>query len=121
VTALRYLDLVLLWLSVPLALLLGAPALGILVAAGAWTLQRIVALAVDRRARASEDVREALGLNVAVMLGRVWLLGATVLAVGLAGSREDGVAAAALLLVVFTLAFSATLLERSLNGKPTHA
>jgi hypothetical protein len=121
VTALRLIDLVLVWLTVPVALLLGAPALGILVAAAGWTVQRVVALQAERRAREKEDVRQALGLNLAVMFGRLWLLAVIILAVGLAGSREDGVAAAALLLAAFTLAFSATLLDRSLNRKPTHA
>ena len=120
-TVLRYIDLVLLWLSVPLALALGAPALGVLVAAAAWTVQRVVALGADRRARAREDVRDALGLNLAVMLGRMWLLGSTIIAVGLAGSREDGAAAAAVLLAAFTIAFAVTLLDRSLSRKPTHA
>lgn len=120
-TALRYIDLVLIWLTVPLALLLGAPELGVLVAAVAWTVQRVVALRAERRAKATEDVRDALGLNLAVMLGRMWLLASTILAVGLAGSREDGVAAAALLLAAFTISFATTLLDRSLNRKPTHA
>lgn len=120
-TALRYIDLVLVWLTVPVALLLGAPTLGILAAAIVWTAQRIVALGAERRAQAKEDVKQALGLNLAVMFGRLWALAVTILVVGLAGSREDGVAAAALLLAAFTLSFAATLLDRSLNRKPTHA
>ena len=126
-TALRYVDLVLVWLTVPLALALGAPPLGVLLAAVAWTVQRIVALAVDRKARARESVREALGLNMATMLVRMWLLGATVVAAGVGGEREDGVAAALVLLVAFTISFAATLVARALGatgprpGTPTHA
>jgi len=114
-TALRYIDLVLLWLTVPLALALGAPALGVLLAAVVWTVQRFVAVAVDRRARRRENPREALGLNVATMLGRMWLIGATIVAAGLGGSREDGAAAAIVLLVVFTISLAVTLLTRSLS------
>lgn len=126
-TALRYVDLVLVWLTVPLALALGAPPLGVLLAAVAWTVQRIVALAVDRKARARESVREALGLNMATMLVRMWLLGATVVAAGVGGESEDGVAAALVLLVAFTISFAATLVSRALGatgprpGTPTHA
>ena len=119
--ALRYIDLVLLWLTVPVALLLGAPALGVLAAAAAWTVSRVVAEVAERRARAKDEVRDALGLNLAVMFGRLWLLAVTILAVGLAGSREDGAAAAVVLLAAFTISFSTTLLVRSLNRKPTHA
>ncbi len=114
-TALRYIDLVLLWLTVPLALALGAPALGVLVGAVVWTVQRFVALAVERRARERESMREVLGLTMAAMFGRMWLIGCTIVAVGVGGSREDGAAAAIVLLVVFTISLAATLLLRSLS------
>lgn len=114
-TALRYIDLVLLWLTVPLALALGAPQLGVLLAAVAWTVQRLVALEVDRRARERESVREAIGLNMATMFARMWLIGTTVVVAGVGGRREDGVAAAAVLLVAFTISFVSTLLNRSLS------
>ena len=73
--ALRYIDLVLLWLTVPVALAVGAPQLGVLLAAVAWTAQRLVAIAVDRRARQRDNVRDAIALNMATMLGRMWLVG----------------------------------------------
>jgi len=127
-TALRYIDLVLLWLTVPLLLVLGAPALGVLVAALVWTVQRAVALAVDRRATTRETVRQALGLNMATMFVRMWLVASAVIAVGVGGSREDGAAAAAVLLVAFTVSFIATLMHRSLSrvggsppGSPSRA
>jgi predicted anti-sigma-YlaC factor YlaD len=60
-------------------------------------------------------VREAIGLNMATMLGRMWLVACTIVAVGLGGSREDGVAAAAVLLVAFTVSLAVTLLSRSLS------
>lgn len=127
-TALRYIDLVLLWLTVPLLLVLGAPALGVLVAAAIWTLQRVVALAVDRKAATRESAGAAIGLNMATMFVRMWLVGCTIVAVGVGGSREDGVAAAAVLLVAFTVSLVATLLHRALShagaqhpGNPSRA
>lgn len=126
-TALRYIDLVLLWLTVPVALALGAPQMGVLLAAVVWTVQRLVALAVDRRAAMRESVREAIGLNLATMFARMWLICATVVVAGVGGEREDGVAAAALLLVVFTISLVATLVTRALTrtgprpGNPTPA
>jgi hypothetical protein len=126
-TALRYIDLVLLWLTVPLALVLGAPSVGLLLAAVVWTLQRLVALEVDRRARMRESAREAIGLNMATMMVRQWLLAATVVVAGVGSGREDGVTAAAVLLVAFTISLAATLLHRALSrtdprpGTPKHA
>lgn len=124
---LRYIDLVLLWLTVPLALVLGAPQFGVLLAAVVWTVQRLTALEMDRRAQARESAREAIGLNVVTMIVRMWLIGATVVIAGVAGEREDGVAAAVVLLATFTVSFAATLLTRSLTrsaprpGTPKHA
>ena len=126
-TALRYIDLVLLWLTVPVALALGAPPVGLLLAAVVWTVQRFVALAVDRRARRRESVREAIGVNMATMMVRQWLLAGTVVVAGVGVGREDGVTAAAVLLVAFTISLAATLLLRALSrsdprpGTPTHA
>ena len=119
-TALRYIDLVLLWLTVPVALALGAPALGVLLAAIVWTVQRFVALEVERRARRRESVREAIGLNMATMLGRMWLMGCVIVVAGIGGEREDGAAAAIVLLVVFTISLAATLLARSLSNNGRH-
>jgi uncharacterized membrane protein YoaK (UPF0700 family) len=118
-TALRYIDLVILWLTVPLALVLGAPALGVLLAAVVWTVQKFVALEVDRRARARENVREAIGLNVSTMIARMWLLAATIVAAGVGVSREDAIAAALVLLVAFTVSLVTTLLSRSLGHHGT--
>lgn len=126
-TALRYVDLVLLWLTVPLALALGAPQFGVLLAAVVWTAQRLVALAVDRRARERESVREAIGLNMATMIARQWLLATTVVVAGVGVGREHGVAAAAVLLCAFTISLAATLINRALSrtgpqpGTPGHA
>ena len=126
-TALRYIDLVLLWLTVPLALALGAPPAGLMLAAVVWTVQRFVALAVDRRARRRDSAREAIGLNMATMMVRQWLLAGTVVVAGVGIGREDGVTAAAVLLVAFTISLAATLLLRALSradprpGTPTHA
>jgi hypothetical protein len=126
-TALRYIDLVLLWLSVPLALALGAPQMGVLLAAVVWTVQRLVALEVDRRAVKREAVRDAIAMNMVTMFARMWLVSATVVLAGVGGEREDGVAAAAVLLVAFTISLAATLLARALSrtaprpGNPTPA
>jgi len=126
-TALRYIDLVLLWLTVPVALVLGAPSFGLLLAAIVWTVQRLVALEVDRRAALRESAREAIGMNMATMLVRMWLIGAAVVVAGVAGERADGVTAAVVLLAVYTVALGATLLLRALSrtsprpGTPKHA
>ena len=115
----RWLDVVLVVLAAPFVVLLELPVLGYAVGAAAWIVNRAIGYAVERRAQASGDLRRAVGLNLAALIARSWLVGLTILAVGLAGEREDGLTAAVLLLAAFTLYFASSLLLRSLEGKTT--
>ena len=119
--ALRYLDLFVVVVTAPVVVLLGAPALGTLVGGAAWILQRLAALAVQARARREENVRAAIGMNLAGALGRAWLVALTILAVGLAGSRKDGLAAAILTLAAYTIYFATTLAARTLEKGSAHS
>jgi hypothetical protein len=120
-TAVRYLDVILVALSLPFVAVAGLPLLGYVVGAAAWIGQRFAAAFLEHRARDRQDLRAALGINVAGMIGRAWLVGLTILAAGLAGEREDGVMAAVLVLAAFTVYFSMTLLLRSLERGPTRS
>jgi hypothetical protein len=114
---LRYLDVVLVVLGAPFAILLGAPALGYLVGAGVWIAQRVLEAALERMASRG-DARTAIGVKVASMIGRVWIIGAAVLAVGLAADREDGFTAALVCLVAYTVHLATTLILRPLERNP---
>ena len=100
------LDLILLVPGVALALALGAPVFGVLVGAGAWLLQRVVAVA-DRRAivRAAEP-GSRLGLNFIDAFARIWLLAGGIIVAGAAGSRPDGLAAAVVIFACYSVAFA---------------
>jgi hypothetical protein len=111
----RYLDVLLVLMAAPFVVLLGGPVLGYVAGAAAWIANRVLGVAVERYARGRTDVRTAVGLNVGALLGRAWLVGLTILAVGLAGDREDGLMAALLLLVAFTVYFATSLILRPLE------
>jgi len=113
----RYLDVWLLVLATPFVILLGAPVLGYVVGAVAWIVQRFAAVAIERRAARAQDVRTALGLNMASLVLRAWLIGLTILAVGLIADREDGLTAGITVLVAFTVYFATSLLIRPLERK----
>ena len=113
----RYLDVALVLLAAPFALLMGAPVLGYAVGAVAWVVHRAIGLALERRAR-DRDVRAALGLNLGGVIARTWLVGLTILAVGLAAEREDGLTAAIVLLAAFTVYFVTSLLLRPHERQP---
>jgi hypothetical protein len=99
VTVLRYADLVLLVLALPIFLLAGWPMLGYAVAVAAWLVQRALQVVSDRAALAKlkeGNRRHAMGLVGAATLGRLWIVTLSVLLVGGLAEREDGLAAALL-------------------------
>jgi hypothetical protein len=114
----RYLDAVLVVLAAPFVVLLGAPVLGYAVGGGAWIVQRAAAVAIERRAARSDNVKTALGLNMASLVVRAWLIGLTILAVGLIAEREDGLTAGVTVLAAFTVYFATSLIIRPLERKP---
>jgi hypothetical protein len=113
----RYLDVWLVILAAPFVILLGAPVLGYAVGALAWIVQRVAAVAVERRAARATDVKTALGLNMGSLVLRAWLIGLTILAVGLIAEREDGLTAGITVLAAFTVYFATSLILRPLERK----
>lgn len=112
---LRYLDVVLVVVATPVALALGAPALGFAIGAGAWVLQRIIAEADRRWIRNSKTPRAQLGLNLFEAFGRIWLLAGAIILSGIVGGRADGLTAALVIFAAYSVAFAI----RVLSGKPT--
>jgi hypothetical protein len=113
----RYLDVVLIVLAAPFVILLGLPVLGYVAGAGVWIAQRVLEAVLGRAERRS-DVRRAIGIKVASMIGRTWLIGIGILAVGLGAEREDGFTAALLCLAAYTIHLATTLILRPLERNP---
>jgi uncharacterized membrane protein YkgB len=115
----KYLDLLLLAAGLVVFVLAGFPLLGYAVAAASWLVQRGVQVLATRRATAelhAGNRQKAMGIIAATTLGRVWLMATAVLLVGLS-DREAGLAAAVLVLVLFTVSFAAQGLAH-LFGEP---
>jgi hypothetical protein len=119
--AVRYLDVLIVVLAAPFVILMGAPVLGYVAGGGAWIVGRAIGVWVERWARSTKDPRTQVGIGFGVLMGRVWLLGLTILLVGVKGEREDGLMAALLALVAFTVYFTTTLLLRPMerNAPPS--
>ena len=111
-TLVRYLDIVALAAALPLFLLAGLPMLGYTVAAGAWLVQRAINGLAQAKAKASDDPRTVVGLLAGSMIGRGWLTAGAIMAVGLAGAREDGLAAAILCIALFSIYFPMQMIAR---------
>jgi hypothetical protein len=115
----KYVDLLVLAAALAVFLLGGLPMLGYAVGAVAWLAQRGIQVVAARRAGAelaAGNRQKAMGIVAATTLGRVWLMATAVLLVGL-GERRAGLAAAVLVLVLFTISFAAQGLAH-LFGEP---
>lgn len=110
---LRYLDVVLVVLAVPVTLALGAPAVGVVVSAVAWLIQRVLAGSIQHWiAGRGDDAR--FGLNLVDGFGRIWLLAAAIVLAAVIGGRRDGLAAALLIFGAYSIAFA----MRLVSGRP---
>lgn len=103
--ALQYLDVVLVLIAVPFALAMGAPALGLTVGALAWIAGRAASAVAEKRIAAMTDFRRQIGFGVVASLLRVWLLACTIIALGIAASREDALTAALVIFGAFSVYF----------------
>ena len=87
----RYLDLVvLLVVALPIFLLADLPIAAYLVGGGAWVLQRVVQVLMQRRAEASDDPRVVAGWTAGSMIARGWFCALAIFGVGIAEGDEAG-------------------------------
>jgi hypothetical protein len=121
VSFLRYLDVCLVLATAPFVLVAGLPMLGYLVGACAWMLTRLGAAFMHARALRAGDPKLKAGLHVAAIMSRVWIVALAVILARYAGSKDDGVMAAGLVLAAFTVYLVMSLVTRGdpLRGRPT--
>jgi hypothetical protein len=108
---LRHFDLALLAAALPVFVLADLPLIGYAAAAVGWLAQRTIRSALAQRAEASDDPRTVAGVIAGSMIARAWLLALLVFAAGLV-EREAGLAAAVLVILLFTALFSTELALR---------
>jgi hypothetical protein len=113
--AVRQLDLVVLALALPVFLLADLPVLGYAAGGGAWVAQKAVQALLARRAAASQDPRTVLAVTVGGTIARGWLVALTIFAVGV-NHNDAGLAAALLVIVLFTVYFTVSLILRPFSG-----
>jgi hypothetical protein len=114
----RQLDLLLLAVSLPIFLIGGLPMAGWGVGAGAWLVQRAVQAYTNRRAREAEDARTTVGVLAGSMIGRGWLVAIAIFLVGL-HDNSAGLAAAILVVALFTVYFTVGMITRPFDTPPS--
>ena len=115
---LRLLDLVVLALALPVFVIADLPMAGYAAGAGAWLVQRAIQIVVQRRAEAAEDPRTVVGLTAASMIGRGWLVALTIFIVGLSAGNDAGLSAAVLVIALFTVYFTVSMILRPFEQGP---
>jgi hypothetical protein len=113
---LRYLDLAILAIALPVFIAADLPLLGWAGVTGAWLVQRALQAIVNTRARRAESPGTVAGLLTASMIARGWLVAGTIFVVGLS-EREAGLAGAILAVTAFTFYFMGQMLVRPFEGE----
>jgi hypothetical protein len=117
-SALRFLDVAVLAIALPIFIAADLPLAGWGAAAGAWGAQRAIQIGVERRARATNDPRTVAGLLAGSMIARAWIVAGAVFAVGVLDEKEAGLSAAVLAIACFTAYFSGALIARPFDVEP---
>jgi hypothetical protein len=113
-TLLRFLDVVVVVVAGIPALALGAPVLGYVIGVFGWVLQRTIQLNEHRLTAGIADPTRAVGARLFGAFGRVWLLVAAIVIAAVAGGRKDGLTAALVIFVAYSVAF----VMRLMSGPP---
>jgi hypothetical protein len=111
-SALRYIDVVLLVVAAPIMILLGVSASGYLIGAGAWIVLRAIGVGVDHAVAAIPEANRQIGLRMGHMLGRLFLLALTVILVRKSDGQDAGLAALIVIVVAYTIALGLSALNR---------
>jgi hypothetical protein len=112
ISLVRYLDVSVVLAVAPVFALGNLPFLGYAIGAVAWVATRYGVELVQRRARTTGNPAKQTALLFASMMGRVFALVTAILIARFAGNTDDGIAAAAIVLVAFTVQLLVTLATR---------
>jgi hypothetical protein len=116
-TWLRYLDLIVLALALPVFAAAGWPMLGYAAGAVAWLLQRGIREWLNHKAAATDDPRRVAGYMTGSMIGRGWLVALIIFGTGMI-ENDAGLAAAVLVVVLFTVLFTVSMVLRPFEQAP---
>ncbi len=117
----RYLDLIVLAIALPVFVAAGWPMLGYLAGAVAWLAQRAIQHWTNAKAFEAQkdgDVKRVAGYVTGSMIGRGWLVALTIFGAGMI-ENDAGLAAAVLVIVLFTVYFASSMAVRPFQTPPT--
>lgn len=112
----RNLDIALLAVALPVFAVAGLPLGGWVAALAIWGMWRGVGEWSERKAAAATTPRDVVGITTGSMIGRGWVMGLSLLGVGLAGGDDVGLSAAVLCVILFTTSFLGKMIFRPFDG-----
>jgi hypothetical protein len=108
---LAYFDIIALVVAAPIMLLIGVPASGYAIGAGAWLALRAAGLGVDRVIERA-DAQRQIGLRMAHMFGRLFVLAIAVIVARNAGGRDAGITCLAVVVFGYTISMAISAASR---------
>jgi hypothetical protein len=110
---LRYFDVALLLVAAPVLLLIGVPAAGYGIAAGAWIALRALGIPLEHgMGTAASDPRREISVRLGYMLGRLFALAVMIVLVRRDIGKDDGLTALAVVVVAFTVQLTLSAINR---------
>ncbi|MFZ0088617.1 MAG: hypothetical protein WAL63_03860 [Solirubrobacteraceae bacterium] len=109
---LSYFDVLLLVVAAPIMILIGVPASGYGIGAGAWIALRAIGVGVERYARTVPEFNRTIGVRLAYMMGRIFLLAIAVILVRKSFGEDAGIACLAVIVFAFTIQLAISAVTR---------
>ena len=98
--------------ATPIMLLIGVPASGYAIGAGAWIALRAAGLGIDRVIQSADPQRQ-IGLRLGYMLGRLFALAIAVIIARNADGRDAGITCLAVVVFGYSMSLVISALTRT--------
>lgn len=108
---LRFFDVVLVVVAAPIMLLIGVPAFGYLIGAGAWIALRALGVGAERTVASTPEASRQITIRMGFMFGRLFGLALAVIAAR-GVSQGDGLTALVVVVLAFTMSMATLALNR---------
>ncbi|MGH2893714.1 MAG: hypothetical protein ACRDPM_10690 [Solirubrobacteraceae bacterium] len=111
-SALAFFDVIVLVVAAPIMLLIGVPASGYAIGAGAWIALRLLGVGIERAAASTTDAGRAIAMRLGYMLGRLFALAIAVILVRKSDGQDAGLTALAVIVFAFTAQLATSAITR---------
>lgn len=113
---LAFFDVIALVVAAPIMLLIGVPASGYAIGAGAWIALRAAGLGIDHVIE-NADARQQLSLRMAHMFARLFVLAIAVIIARNTGGRDAGITCLAVVVFAYTISLAVSAATRATRSR----